>query len=95
MGRLTRNVTQEHIHEIFSHFGKLKSVDLAIDKTVNLPRGFAYVVFETRAEAEEARRYMDGGQLDGNVITCALLSASSSFLSRDSLLHGTCPVCLP
>jgi RNA recognition motif-containing protein len=68
IGRLTRNVTQEHIHEIFSTFGKLKSVEVAIDKVVNLPRGFAYVVYETRKDAEKARQYMDGGQLDGNVL---------------------------
>ena len=37
---------------------------------VDLPRGFAYVEYETRAEAEKAKLHMDGGQLDGNVITC-------------------------
>lgn len=66
VGHLTRNVQQEHIHEIFGTFGTVKHVELAMDKAVNLPRGFAYVEFAKRAEAEEAQRLMDGGQLDGN-----------------------------
>ena len=32
LGHLTRNVTEEHIQEIFSTFGTLKSVELSIDK---------------------------------------------------------------
>lgn len=32
-------------------------------------RGFAYVEYETRAEAEKARDHMDGGQVDGSNIT--------------------------
>lgn len=92
VGRLTRNVTQEHIQEIFSNFGKLKSVDLAIDNRVNLPRGFAYVVYETRAEADLARLTMDGGQLDGNVLSCASLSPFRFLRLTDPFLHGSCPL---
>ena len=66
VGHLTRNVQQEHIQEIFSTFGTVLHVELAMDKAVNLPRGFAYVEFSKRSEAEEAQRLMDGGQLDGN-----------------------------
>ena len=37
-------------------------------QVVNLPRGFAYVEFKEREDAEKARIHMDGGQLDGNVL---------------------------
>ena len=37
-------------------------------QVVNLPRGFAYVEFANREDAERARSHMDGGQLDGNVL---------------------------
>lgn len=39
-----------------------------MDKVVNLPRGYAYVEFERRKDAEKALMYMDGGQIDGNNI---------------------------
>lgn len=69
VGHLTRNVTEAHVREIFTTYGQIKVVDLVMDGRVNLPRGFAYVEFESRAEAEKAREHMDGGQIDGNVIT--------------------------
>ncbi|RZC70085.1 hypothetical protein C5167_033394 [Papaver somniferum] len=38
------------------------------DVMVNLPRGFGYVVYMTRAYAEKALLFMDGAQIDGNVV---------------------------
>lgn len=62
---LTRNVTEEHLNEIFATFGKLSRVELVLDRRVGLSRGFAYVEYDHRKDAEEAQLYMDGGQLDG------------------------------
>lgn len=39
-----------------------------MDRTVNLPKGYGYVEFKSRADAEKALLYMDGGQIDGNVV---------------------------
>eukprot|EP01119_Soliformovum_irregulare_P007314 TRINITY_DN1970_c0_g1_i1.p1 TRINITY_DN1970_c0_g1~~TRINITY_DN1970_c0_g1_i1.p1 ORF type:complete len:296 (+),score=42.77 TRINITY_DN1970_c0_g1_i1:44-889(+) len=68
VGQLTRNVTREHLVEIFSTFGTVKHVDLHWDKRVNLSRGTAHVEFGERDQAEKASTYMDGAQVDGNVI---------------------------
>lgn len=65
---LTRNVTEDHIQEIFGCYGTLKSVELAVDRNVNLPRGYAHVDFETHEEAERALDYLNNGQIDGNVV---------------------------
>ncbi|KAI5674580.1 hypothetical protein M9H77_14944 [Catharanthus roseus] len=35
---------------------------------VNLPKGFGYVEFKNRADAEKAQLYMDGAQIDGKVV---------------------------
>lgn len=40
-----------------------------MDRAVSLSRGFAYVEYDASADAEAAKANMDGGQLDGNVIT--------------------------
>lgn len=61
-------MNEGHIREIFSNFGTLKSVELAIDKSVNLPRGFAYVEYENKEDATKAQAHMNGGQLDGNIL---------------------------
>lgn len=68
VGNLTRNVTEDHIKEIFGHYGELKSVDLAIDKAVNLPKGFAHVEYVKHDDAEKAINFMNGAQIDGNVV---------------------------
>ncbi len=69
VGRLTRNVTEAHVREIFSTYGELASVHLAIDERVQLPKGYAVVEFASTEEGEAAKDYMDGGQIDGNTIT--------------------------
>lgn len=38
VGHLTRNVTEAHMREIFGSFGKVREVELAVDRMVNLPR---------------------------------------------------------
>ena len=35
MGALTRNVTNAHVHEIFSNFGTVKSAEVSMDRTVS------------------------------------------------------------
>ncbi|KAL6976387.1 hypothetical protein U1Q18_025175, partial [Sarracenia purpurea var. burkii] len=50
------------------NLGEVVKVRLVIDHAVNLSRGYGYVEFKTRADAEKAQAYMDGGQIDGNIV---------------------------
>ncbi|KAG8235297.1 hypothetical protein J437_LFUL014935 [Ladona fulva] len=62
VGRLTRNVTREHVIEIFSAYGQVRNVEFPQDRLhQHIGRGFAYVEFSNPDEAEEAMRHMDGG----------------------------------
>lgn len=36
--RLLPGAAEAHVREIFTHFGKLRGVELAVDRVVNLPR---------------------------------------------------------
>lgn len=65
---LTRNVKEGHVREIFSNFGELKSVELALDRMLGLPRGYATVEFVLHEDAVKAQLHMDGGQLDGKIL---------------------------
>ncbi|KAG0450124.1 hypothetical protein HPP92_027055 [Vanilla planifolia] len=56
---LSRNVNEAHLKEIFSNFGEVVNVELSMDRNVNLPRGYGYVEFKKRTDAEKARLYMD------------------------------------
>jgi RNA-binding protein with serine-rich domain 1 len=65
---LSRNVNEAHLKEIFGNFGEVVNVELSMDRMVNLPRGYGYIEFKKRTDAEKALLYMDGGQIDGNVV---------------------------
>ncbi|CAI2178205.1 13473_t:CDS:2 [Funneliformis geosporum] len=64
VNKLTKNVTDAHLNEIFGAFGR-------IHRKTN--KGIAYIDYETRAEAERAISYMDGGQLDGSELSCTFV----------------------
>ena len=57
---LTRQVTAAHLREVFGHFGDVARVDLAVDATVGLSRGYAVVELASRADAEAAKASLDG-----------------------------------
>jgi hypothetical protein len=41
ISKLTRNVSEEHVREIFAHYGAITSCALAIDERVQLSKGYA------------------------------------------------------
>lgn len=58
---------QEHIQEIFSTYGKIKMIDMPMNRIhPHLSKGYAYVEFETPEEAEKALKHMDGGEVEGH-----------------------------
>ena len=65
VGNLTRNVKADHLREIFANFGEVKTVELAIDTEVQLPKGYAFVEYGTKEHVDAAIEHMDGGQMGG------------------------------
>jgi RNA-binding protein with serine-rich domain 1 len=79
-------VTKEHVTEIFSTYGVIKSVEFPIDR-FHPPsgRGFCYIEFASADDAEAALKHMDGGQVDGQEITAApIILPKSRFGMRGS-----------
>lgn len=63
IGRLTLNVTRDHIQEIFATYGTVKTVEFPMDRLhPHNGRGYAYVEFSNADEAENAMKHMDGGE---------------------------------
>ena len=47
IGRLSRNVNEKHVAEIFATYGPIKSIDMPLDTLhTTLHKGFAYVEYE-------------------------------------------------
>ncbi|KAF7727986.1 hypothetical protein EC973_006751 [Apophysomyces ossiformis] len=72
VAKLTRNVTADHVKEIFSQFGTIKHVEFPFNERLNANMGKAYVEYETQEDADKAISYMDGGQLDGQRLECLM-----------------------
>jgi RNA recognition motif-containing protein len=62
-------VTDEpKLRDAFQAFGQVTDVFLPSDRETKRPRGFGFVTFARRPDAEEAISKMDGAQLDGRTI---------------------------
>ncbi|KAI9206699.1 uncharacterized protein BJ171DRAFT_597353 [Polychytrium aggregatum] len=65
--KLTRNVNQAHLEEIFAHFGDIQNVDLPVNPRLKTHHGTAYVIYRAHESARLAAEHMNGGQIDGQV----------------------------
>ncbi len=71
---ITPNVTEEHLKEIFSHFGEVKECFIPINKQTQLKKNYAFIEFTKIESAEQAQLYMDEGQIDGKIVQVEILS---------------------
>ena len=54
--------------EIFATFGEIKEIEFGSERQRPwLNKGFAYIEYKTHADALNAMKHMDGGQIDGQV----------------------------
>jgi RNA recognition motif-containing protein len=54
VSNIPQDLTEKQLRDIFASFGRLSRVFLAKDHVTNLSRGFAFVGFETEADAANA-----------------------------------------
>ncbi|KAE9993316.1 hypothetical protein EG327_005510 [Venturia inaequalis] len=72
--QITKNVNRDHLQEIFSTYGTILDIDLAISKTFrNQNGGLAYILYKTTDEAQLAISHMHEAQIDGVKITVSIV----------------------
>jgi len=72
---LSRNVTDEYLSDIFSHFGVVKRAVVVIDRKVNMPKGFGFVEYNDLSDAICAVTHMHGGQIDGSSVKVSFVGS--------------------
>lgn len=70
---LTRSVTGAHLQDIFSTYGDVTRAMVEKDKRTGLSKGYGYVEFAKREFAEAAQLYLNGAQIDGQVIKASII----------------------
>lgn len=69
---LSRNVTKDHVNEIFNNPAPILKVVFPVNDATGYGRGYAFVEYSSEEDAQKAIRFMNGGQLDGNIIECCV-----------------------
>jgi RNA recognition motif-containing protein len=65
VGNLDREVTKENLQEAFQPFGELGEVTVIRDRSNNVSKGFGFVEFTKRDEAEAAIAALHGKEFMG------------------------------
>jgi RNA recognition motif-containing protein len=65
VGNLPYDVTEAELRAHFAAIGPLAYLSLAMDRDTGKPRGFAFVEFSARADAEDAMRRLDNQPFKG------------------------------
>lgn len=71
---ISRNLTRNHLQEIFNAYGTVKGVYIPKDEETKLPKNYAFVEYEKQNEGDKASLYMGGGQIDGLIIRTEILN---------------------
>ncbi|KAL9468680.1 hypothetical protein ACSS6W_010374 [Trichoderma asperelloides] len=71
--RLSKNINEDHLYEIFGQFGHIKDLDLPINRSFGTNRGTAYILYDHEADAEAAISHMHEAQVDGAVINVSIV----------------------
>lgn len=62
IGNLSYKVTEGDLNEVFAEYGKVKQVQIPMDRTTGRMRGFAFVEMSSDAEEETAIENLDGAE---------------------------------
>ncbi|PSR87236.1 hypothetical protein BD289DRAFT_367340 [Coniella lustricola] len=77
--RLTKNVTEEHLREIFGQYGEIDDMDVPLSRQYGTNRGAAYILYVNEADAESAIAHMHEAQLDGATISVSIVLPRRKF----------------
>ncbi|KAK4700060.1 translation initiation factor 3 subunit G, partial [Phenoliferia sp. Uapishka_3] len=68
---LSEDAQDADLWELFARFGKINRIYLGKDQETGLCKGFAFVSFESKAEAEKAMGKINGLPYDHLILACA------------------------
>ncbi|XP_023025075.2 U11/U12 small nuclear ribonucleoprotein 35 kDa protein [Leptinotarsa decemlineata] len=68
VSRLSYQTTRDTIKEVFSKYGKLRRFRLVRDIVTGMPKGYAFIEYESESSAEDAYRNANRLNIDGNII---------------------------
>ncbi|RYP71569.1 hypothetical protein DL771_004695 [Monosporascus sp. 5C6A] len=77
--KLTKNINEDHLREIFGHYGPIRDLDLPMNRQFNTNRGTAYILYVHEQDAEAAISHMHEAQVDGAIINVSIVLPRCKF----------------
>ncbi len=68
VGNLSFDTTDQGLKQSFSKYGELVSATVVRDRDTDRSRGFGFVEFSQKADAQKAKEAMNGKELDGRAL---------------------------
>lgn len=68
---LSEDASENDLWELFGRFGKINRIYVGKDQDTGLCKGFAFVSFESKSEAEKAMGKINGLPYDHLILACA------------------------
>ncbi|KIH57658.1 hypothetical protein ANCDUO_12145 [Ancylostoma duodenale] len=68
IGNLSFYTSEDQLYELFNRAGEVKRVIMGLDRFKKSPCGFCFVIYYTRADTENAVRFLNRTMLDGRMI---------------------------
>ncbi|XP_047393748.1 cleavage stimulation factor subunit 2 tau variant-like [Sciurus carolinensis] len=85
IGGLNTEMNEKVLEAVFGKYGRIVEVLLMKDSETNKSRGFAFVTFESPADAKDAARDMNGKSLEGKAIKLL-------YHVEEIVMEGPCPL---
>ncbi|KAK0258171.1 hypothetical protein LTR91_020302 [Friedmanniomyces endolithicus] len=71
--KLTKNVHEAHLREIFSTYGTITELEMPMNPQFMMNKGIAYILFTQPSHAESAIAHMHEAQLDGALVNVSIV----------------------
>ncbi|KAG2432934.1 hypothetical protein HXX76_008663 [Chlamydomonas incerta] len=68
VGNLAFTTREEQLYDVFGRVGHIKRIVMGLDKMQKTPCGFAFAIYYTRRDAEEAVAFLNGTLVDERAI---------------------------
>eukprot|EP00980_Cylindrotheca_fusiformis_P011847 scaffold2817_cov130-Cylindrotheca_fusiformis.AAC.2 len=80
---------EDDLHDLFSEFGKVKSVHLNLDRKTGLAKGYCMIEYDKKEEAQDAINSLHGSKFLNRIINVhwAFCKSSSTALSSTSTIE--------
>jgi RNA recognition motif-containing protein len=79
---LVFDMREKHLQKAFSKFGKIESIDVPLNNTNNQNRGFGFIEFSSKGEAQGAINAMNASMFKGRPLTVEFSLPKASYETK-------------